>query len=189
MEGKSFQEKHPNAASAASLQDFKHIYAPNAEYHDMFIMTRGRPAVLCSFYLIALFWNIRWKEVGDLQVLQQSNSNNSITPASNIIVARVPFQVIQQLKLVPKFVQYRHKGWVDLHLQQSQNTGKDPASLVIVRHDDRTSWNDESFHHQQDILSWVLKIPILGSSFQVFRRIHGRIVEFIAEKEVLGTKT
>ena len=63
-----------------------------------------------------------------------------------------------------------------------------PFDVVVLRHDDRMLFgnNNGSSHSitnpQDDVLSSILSIPLLGPSWQFFRILHGRIIEYLASK-------
>lgn len=194
--GHQFDHEDADASTTALSQfELEQVYAPDAEYHDLFIIAKGRAAVRCSFQLISLFWRIKLTDIGEIQVLKETDQRHQIEqktkdqePSPVVVVARVPFRVAQHLKLLPNLVQSEYNGWVDLHLRYLDNNyeenkakGKANPIFVVERHDDRMAMDSSSTPGgSKDALTWALSIPVVGAGFQVFRRAHGRIVEFLS---------
>jgi len=145
------------------LERFEKIYTSNAEYHDLFIVAKGRDATRCSFEIIGFFFHVKITRVGTIQTRRRSSVHDGA------LVARVPYVVSQTPRFFPwTFSVY--EGFVDLHLLPRADC------LVVVVHDDHVMIAGV------DVLSKVLSVPILAPGVQILRRVHGAFVRFISER-------
>ena len=143
MEGGNFPTNQ-TSNHGYSFSDYNRVYAPTAEYHDLFIRAHGRAAVLCSFQIIARVWKIQLPhDFGTnkrLVTVQDDGlskvDRNTRDPSETVAIVRLPFRIHQQLKLAPSMVQSHYNGYVDLRLQQTplddKNTGLSLSGTMIV---------------------------------------------------------
>ena len=146
-------------------------------------------------------------------VLESDSSNEVSKSLSGSLFLRVPYTAKQRprLFLIPtsfwnkfpdlkEIVSFQYEGWIDLHIRPTavsiDSSPDGSSSWKVYRHDDRVRVDPPNFlvpRLQQvnskaggtiDALTVVQSIPLISTMFQWFRRAHGEVVCYFAQKRI-----